>query len=239
MRDTRFIFIEGLMGAGKSTTAAFVTTQLERNGIAAHLLLEGPTIDDPYHPLRVATDLPHPNAAWRDVTVEGFIARSMAKWHKFACQAQQSAMVTVCDGLLFHGNMTDLLLMDATPAVLRHYVEGVIATIHALQPVAIYLRDADVAQALRTVRDARGNAWETYQVNWKMASPYAMRRSLQGFQGLVHLFQAYRALCVDIFAQLPLPKLVIHRDGDWMRHYHDILTFLALPSALPNLSQTD
>ena len=161
MRDTRFIFVEGLMGAGKSTTAEFVTTQLERNGIAAHFLLEGPTIDDPYHPLRVATDLPHPNAAWRDVTIEGFIARSMAKWHTFACQAQQSA------------------------------------------------------------------------------SPYAMRRSLQGFEGLVHLYRAYRALCDDIFGQLPLPKLVIHHDGDWVRHYDDILTFLALPSALPNLSQAD
>ena len=239
MRDTPFIFIEGLMGAGKSTTAEFVTTQLERNGIAAHFLLEGPTIDDPHHPLRVATDLPHPNAAWRDVTVEGFIARSMAKWRTFACQAQQSATVTVCDGLLFHGNMTDLLLMDVAPAVLRHYVEGVIATIQALQPVAIYLRHADVAQALRTVRDVRGSAWETYQVNWKVASPYAMRRSLQGFEGLVHLYQAYHALCDDIFAQLPLPKLVIHHDGDWVRHYHDTLTFRALSSALPNLSQAD
>lgn len=35
MRDTRFIFIEGLMGAGKTTTAWFLTEQLQRNAIAA------------------------------------------------------------------------------------------------------------------------------------------------------------------------------------------------------------
>ena len=62
--------IEGLMGAGTSTTAAFLTAHRERSGIAALFMLEGPTIDDPHHPLRVATDLSHPTAAWRDVTVE-------------------------------------------------------------------------------------------------------------------------------------------------------------------------
>ena len=63
MRDTRFMFVEGLMGAGKSTTAAFLTAQFERQGLAERFLPEGPTVDDPHHPLRVATDLPHPNAA--------------------------------------------------------------------------------------------------------------------------------------------------------------------------------
>lgn len=229
MRDTRFIFVEGLMGAGKSTTAEFLIARLERSGIAAYFMLEGPTITDPHHPLRVATDLPHPNAAWRDVTVEGFMARSMEKWGAFARQAQRSATVTVCDGLLFHGNMTDLLLMDAVPDVLRRYVEDILAAIQTLRPVVIYLRHADVGQALRTVREARGSAWETYQVDWKMASPYAVRRSLQGFDGLIQLYGTYCRLCDGILAQLTLPKLTIHHNGDWVRHYHDMLTFLDLP----------
>jgi hypothetical protein len=55
------------MGAGKSAVAAFLTDQLRRSGIAARFMPEGPTIDEPDHTLRVATELPHPNAAWRDV----------------------------------------------------------------------------------------------------------------------------------------------------------------------------
>ncbi len=35
MIDTRFIFVEGIMGAGKSTAVQFLTEQLQRNGIAA------------------------------------------------------------------------------------------------------------------------------------------------------------------------------------------------------------
>ncbi len=228
MSSTRFIFVEGIMGAGKSTTAAFLTEQIRRTGGAARFMLEGPTLDKPHHPLRVAPDLPHPNAAWRDVTVEDFIARSMEKWRTFARDARQSAATTVCDGLLFHGNMTDLLLMDAEPSVLQQYVAQV------LDPVVIYFYHTDVARALRVVCDARGHAWEAYQVDWKVASPYAVRRSLGGFDGLVHLYRDYRAICDDIFAQLALPKLAIHNEGDWATYYQDILTFLHLPPVSPH-----
>ena len=103
MCDTRFIFVEGIIGAGKSTTATFLTDPLRRNGIAARFDAEGPTNDEPDHPLRVATELPHPNAAWRDVTVHEFIDCSMRTWHAFVREVQQSAAVNACDGLLFHG----------------------------------------------------------------------------------------------------------------------------------------
>jgi thymidylate kinase len=41
MRDTRFIFVEGIMGAGKSTTGEFITDQLQRSGISAQFMFEG------------------------------------------------------------------------------------------------------------------------------------------------------------------------------------------------------
>src|SRR5713226_5304814 len=229
MRNTQFIFVEGIMGSGKTTTAWFLTEQMQRNRIAARFMLEGPTIDEPEHPLRVATDLPHPNAAWRDVTVDEFIERSLRKWHAFAREARQSETVTVCDGLLFHGNMTDLLLMNAEPEVLRSYIGQVIECISDLDPVVIYFYHEDVARAIRAVCDARGGEWVTYQVNWKVASPYGVQRSLHGFDGLVQLYQDYRTLCDDIFAQLTMPKLAIRNEGDWAMYYREILAFLQLP----------
>jgi hypothetical protein len=86
----------------------------------------------------------------------------------------------------------------------------------------------DIARAIRTICDERGSAWETYQVNWKVASPYGVHRSLQGFDGLVQLYQNYRAICDDIFARLTLPKLAICNEGDWARYYREILAFLQL-----------
>ena len=228
MRNTRFIFVEGIMGSGKTTTAWFLTEQLQRHGIAARFLLEGPTADEPDHPLRVATELPHPNGVWLDVTVEEYIQLSLRKWRTYAQEAQQSTIVTACDGLLFHGNMTDLLLMNAASEVLRTYVAQVIETISDLNPVVIYFTHPDIAHALRSICDARGSEWEEYQVNWKVLSPYGVERSLSGFDGLVQLYQSYCALCNEIFAQLTLPKLAIRNEGDWARYYQKILSFLQL-----------
>jgi hypothetical protein len=235
MRTTSLIFVEGIMGAGKTTTAWFLTQQLQQHGIAARFLLEGPTAEEPVHPLRVATELPHPNGVWLDVTIQQYIERSVQKWRRFVQQAAQSAVVTVCDGLLFHGNMTDLLLMNAEPEVLSGYVAQVVETIHSLNPVLIYFYHADVAQALRAVCDARGSEWEAYQVNWKVRSPYGVQRSLQGFTGLVQLYQMYRRLCDDLFAQLAAPKLAIRNEGDWATYYQQILTFLQLPPPAPEV----
>lgn len=229
MRNTRFIFVEGIMGAGKSTTAWFLTEQINGNRLAARFLAEGPTIDEPEHPLRIATTLPHPQGVWLDITIEQFIELSLQRWRNFAQEARQSSTVTVCDGLLFHGNMTDLLLMNAEPEILRYYIEQIIKSIAALNPVIIYLYQADIAHALRAICEARGSKWEAYQVNWKTGSPYAVQSSLHGFEGLVQLYQNYRDLCDDIFARLELPKLAILNEGNWDEYYRAILTFLQLP----------
>ena len=231
MRNTRFIFVEGIMGSGKTTTAWFLAEYMQRHGIAARFLLEGPTAEEPEHPLRVATELPHPNGVWLDITIEQYIERSLQKWRAFAQEAQQTGVVTACDGLLFHGNMTDLLLMNAEEAVLRSYIAQVIECIQHLHPVVIYFYHADIVRALRAICDARGSEWQAYQVNWKCGSPYGVQRSLHGFDGLVTLYQNYRALCDDIFAGLDMPKLAICNDGDWEGYYEEILGFLGLPES--------
>jgi hypothetical protein len=229
VHDTRFIFVEGIMGAGKTTTAWILTEQIRGNGLEARFVLEGPTIDEPRHPLRVATDFPHPNAVWLDITIEGFVEWSLEKWRSFMIDAQQSTAITVCDGLLFHGNLMDLLLMDADPAVLHRYIAQVLEIIDDLRPVVIYFYHADVAAAVRAVADERGPAWESYQVGWKVGSPYGVRRSLQGFDGLVQLYRAYRALCDDLLAENSLPKVAIRSEGDWPTYYREVLAFLNLP----------
>ncbi|MBI2760173.1 MAG: hypothetical protein HYX51_01950 [Chloroflexi bacterium] len=189
-------------------------------------MLEGPTRDAPQHPLRVSTSLPHPFAPWQDLTIDGYIAHSLGKWQTFVDQAQRTETISMCDGLLFHGNMADLLLMNAAPDILRGYVARVLACLEILQPVVIYLQHPDVAEALRAVRDERGRERQAYQVNWKVTSPFGVQRSLHGFDGLVQLYQEYRALCDDIFAALTVPKLAIVREGNWPRYRRDILEFL-------------
>lgn len=216
------------MGAGKTTAAEFLTNRLHRNGITARFLPEGPTTLQRAHPLRVGPTLSPVRTAWYDITIEEYVALSLEKWRAFAHAAEASAAVTVCDGLLFHGNMTDLLLMDAESQVLHRYVTAVVESIGGLNPTLIYLRSPDIARAVRAVCEERGSEWEAMQVAWKVAIPYGVRRGLQGFEGLSALYQRYVAICDDLYAQLVLPKVAVVRGGDWARGYGDILAFLEL-----------
>jgi hypothetical protein len=225
---SRLVILEGIMGAGKSWTGQWLARELGRHGVVARFLAEGRTIEEPEHPLRVATTLPHPKAPWRDVTPDELVERSLAMWRAFVESARAAGAVTVCDGQLFHGNLTDLMIFDAEPGTLAAYVQAVVETAGPLAPAAVYLRQTDVPAALRRVSDQRGPEWVTYQVDWKLASPYARRRGLQGYEGLVELYEAYVALCLGLLDGLPMPKLVIERDGDWPRARREIREFLSL-----------
>lgn len=215
----RFLFVEGVLGAGKTTTG---------NWLASHLgwrfLEEGPTREEPAHPLRVNSKLAHPLAVWDDVSAEEYAAFSLALWHDFVASAPGPL---VCDGLLFHGNMTDLLLMDAPPAAMEDYVAGILEALEPFDPAVVYPRQPNVAAALRAVCDQRGEGWQRYQVDWKMSSPYARRRGLAGFEGLVRLYEEYVAICDELFDGLTVPRLRVELDGDWTSVRRDILSFLA------------
>jgi hypothetical protein len=170
------LVVEGVMGAGKTTTGQLLVEELGRQGMAAGFLPEGPTREQPEHPLRLGPTLPHPRAPWLDVTPAEFVALSLDRWRAFVVAATRSPAVTVCDGLLFHGNMTDLLLLDAIPAALHGYVDDVVETWRPLAPAVVYLRPLDLDAALRAVAAERGPAWVDYQIGWKLASPYAEPR---------------------------------------------------------------
>jgi hypothetical protein len=122
--------------------------------------------------------------------------------------------------------MTDLVLMDAPVALLRAYVAAILGTIRPLDPAVVYLRQPDVGAALQAASALRGEPWQRYQIGWKLSSPFAERRGLVGFDGLVDIYEQYRALCDDLFAELPVPKLRVDLDGDWVRARADILPFL-------------
>lgn len=224
MLDTRFIFVEGIPGAGKTTAVECLTRRIEvQTGLPAHPIWED-------GPMRVSLTLPHPRAVWQAVSAEQYVERSLSLWRTFLAEAERSGAVSVCDGMLFHGNMTDLLLMDAEPVMLRGYVAQVLGTLAALKPAVIYLRRDDVAAALRAICDERGSAWEAYQTGWKLASPYAQRRGLRGFDGLARFYRDYRDVCDGIFAELDVPKLAIRHSGEWAAHYRHMCRFLGLPT---------
>jgi hypothetical protein len=223
----RLVIVEGIMGSGKSTTMRFIVDHLKEAGRPAVPIHER---TDP-HPVRATDELEHWFEPWRDATPEDLADRALARWTAFVEHTQSHVEIPVLDGQLFHGDLTHLFLMEADTALLFGYIRKLAAVIAPLNPFVLYLRQDDVAEAVRTVCTDRGPEWIDYQVNWKLAAPYCARRGFVGLDGLISLYCDYRRLTDCLFQELPLAKLAIENSGrDWRAYERRILHELRLPA---------
>ncbi|WP_230965201.1 hypothetical protein [Burkholderia pseudomultivorans] len=223
--DRRLVIVEGVMGSGKSTTMRFIATRMQAAGRAAVAIHER---TDP-HPVRATDELAHWFEPWRDATAAQLAARALARWRAFADTVQRSGAPHVLDGQLFHGDLTNMLLMEADPAFIDAYVRELAAVIAPLAPLVIYFWQRDIDAAIRTVCAERGDDWVAYQTNWKLASPYCVRRGYVGLDGLIALYRDYRQLTDTLFGRLPLDTLSIENGArDWPAHERRILDALNL-----------
>lgn len=222
----RLVIVEGIMGSGKSTTMRFIAKRLQDAGRAAEPIHER---TDP-HPVRATDELEHWFEPWRDATPQNLADRALARWSAFVDHTQTDTPIRVLDGQLFHGDLTHLLLMEADRALISGYIQNLAKVIAPLNPFVLYLWQEDVEEAVRAVCEERGPEWIDYQVNWKLASPYCVRRGFVGLDGLISLYREYRRLTDDLFSELPLTKLAIENSGrDWPTYNTQILRELGLP----------
>lgn len=225
--EHRLVIVEGIMGSGKSTTMRFIAKSLQDANRAAVPIHEK---TDP-HPVRATDELEHWFEPWLDTTPSQLAARSVARWASLVEASQADGTIRVMDGQLFHGDLTNLFLMDADPPTLTDHALAVATTIAPLNPLVVYFRQEDVERAIRTVSEERGADWVAYQVNWKLAAPYSVRRGLVGLEGLIAAYQDYRRLTDDLFERLPLDKLAIQNaEQAWPAYQRIILQALGLPA---------
>ncbi|MDR3398110.1 MAG: hypothetical protein P4M06_11175 [Pandoraea sp.] len=219
----RLVIVEGIMGSGKSTTSRLIAKHLQETGRAAVPIHER---TDP-HPVRATDELEHWFEPWKDVTPEDLANRSLARWTAFVQYTQSNAEIPVLDGQLFHGDLTHLLLMEADTALMFGYIRKLASIITPLNPFVLYLWQKDVERAIRTVCAERGPEWIDYQVNWKLAAPYCVRRGFVGLDGLISLYRDYRRLTDSLFQELSLAKLAIENsERDWPAYERRMLSAL-------------
>lgn len=217
------VIVEGIMGSGKSTTTLNVAQRLEASGIAAVGITEGV---DP-HPIRFDWDLP-----WSKMPPADLARSSIAKWRSYVDGCQSVDRISIVDGQLFHGNLTSLFLLGAETEMIAAYCRDVVAAIRPLHPLLIYLRQDDIGSAIRAIAMQRGESWVSYQVAWKLESPYARRRGLIGLDGLIVLYREYRALTDRLFAALDIPKVCIETSQhEWAKYEATIDRALRSPVA--------
>jgi hypothetical protein len=219
----RLLIFEGIMGSGKSTATRNFGEILAASGTPVAAFTEAA---DP-HPVRASDDLSDFFQPWAVIGADLLASRAREKWARYVRERLDDRVFTVMDGQLFHGDLTNLFMMETAPGDLSEHSRALMDVLAPLKPVVIYFRPADLPEAMRRVFEARGSNWETYQLGWKLRSPFAVRRQLSGLQGLCAMYAEYRALTDALFVALDCPKLAIDTGrGEWQQYYEQIRELL-------------
>jgi hypothetical protein len=213
----RLVIVEGIIGSGKSTTVGYIAAKLENAGRRAQAITE---MARP-HPVRATDGLPHWYQPWIDITPAELAERSLAKWRGFVGSTQAGDTVPVLDGQLFHGDLTNLFLMDAGSTAIVDYSQALEEITRPLTPFLIYFYQQDVDQAIRAIAAKRGQEWVQYQVDWKLQAPYSRRLGLSDLDGLIALYKDYRTLTDDLYARLGIAKLAIENSAQTWAAYNE------------------
>jgi len=218
MLDTKLILVEGLPGSGKSTTAQYIALQVKENGLPTRWFHEA--------------EKPHPIRDWDVLLQDGiaeYISFSIKKWQSFVENAEDSNEITVFDAMLFQCMVEVLLRWDFPRNRIMDIVLQIQEIITRLDPVLVYLRHDDIAQATMKLRDLRGETNERKHIEWFENSRFAKVRGMRGPNGMAEFRQVYQDLTDNLFNRLEIKKLAIENSaGDWKQYYHQILGFLSL-----------
>jgi len=227
---TRLIFVEGLPGSGKSTTAGHVVTLLRQAGLAARLIPE----TQAGHPLNVGGEL-HPaglttgQELFRRYTVEGYVAESLQRWQAFVASVVEIPAINVLDSYPYQNAARILLQLDSPTQTIQVYAREVEAVARPLAPALIYLKTRPGAEGLAAVSAARGPTWSAYAIEVATNCPYALNRHLAGFEGALALLNAYDALLHTLLSDSIIRRLELeHCSRDWAACYERIATFLGI-----------
>ena len=207
------------MGSGKSTATRRYGQRIAASGLQVAAYTEAA---DP-HPVRASDDLADPFRPWSLLSPSELSVRICEKWAGYVQARRADEVFTVMDGQLFHGDLSNLFMMEMAPADIAAHAAALMRVLAPLDPALVYFRQHDVARAMRTVFEARGPQWEAYQLGWKLASPHATRRELSGLAGLTSMYEEYRSLTDALFDALDCRKLAVDTGGgDWPSCYAQV-----------------
>ncbi len=194
---TNLILVDGLPGAGKSTTAQFLALQFQRQQIPACWFYEL----DHNHPI-------HAFHVWSRKGPECFIGTTLQNWTTFVQANARTDQINILESTFFQSSVRLLLQSDLPSARIREYALRVAAIIDPLHPVFIYMPSADVAAALQEICEYRKKTWEQYFIQIIDSSRYAKARKLRGFDGVVAFFEEYQRLTNNLYAELTMRKMM-------------------------------
>jgi len=212
MLNTQLVLIEGLPGAGKSTSTVWLGGVLERARVACRWYREE---DDP-HPLPCL-----------DLEIKGLPAKMIPRWSDFVQRTLQEPFIVIIESRLWQNTGLYMYMSENTADDILNFSREVYHVLTPLTPALIYLDQVDTETALRRMYATRGEIWMQQTLEETLPYPWFTSRGIKDFDGWVQFFVEWRKVAEQLFDNFPHPKIkILNAHDDWATALEQIRSFL-------------
>jgi hypothetical protein len=218
------VFIDGLPGSGKSSTAV----EIGRRFLGSRIFLES----QPGHPLLVGVP-DERGAAFANIhevhSVESFAAEALAKFEAFV-ETAEGDVKYVFESHPLQSTVRVLGQLDAPEARVMKFWSDLQDRLEFAKPRLVYFQESDPRQALIDIIRKRGPSWESYIVEAFNRFPWTKARNLSGVEAMLEAFGEYSALIDRLAASWQYPLLTLTaRPQSYQERTNTLIEWLESP----------
>ena len=212
MIDTKLILIEGLPGAGKTTSTVDLGTYLQRQGIVCRWYLEG---DDP-HPIDCL-----------EFKIKDLAKKLPRLWAAFAEQALQENAVTIIESRLWQNTALFMFMSEYPIDEILHVHRLVWEELISIAPNVIYLYQENIEIALKRLSTLRSKDMMEKDIQATSQYKWFQSRGLNDFGGWAQFFEEWQPVAELLYSDWPFGKIKIRNPhDDWEQAYQQMYHFL-------------
>ena len=223
MVNTKLIFVSGISGSGKSTTAHYISRQMKKNGIKVKWFHE----HEFGHPLKIIVQ--KENESYPDFHKRRIDAYPKI-WKDMVDKFKKGNCVYIIEGYLFQ-NIIDIMLEYHMPKkeIITH-IQNIHSIAECLNPHVIYLHQKDVDKHTKTILKLRISDDDNFTYRTICACEEYYNNKYKGEESVVKYNQEMSEIAYELFKQLNFRKLLIETSQqNWDLYHNQILNFLDIP----------
>ncbi len=216
MGAARLVLIEGMIGAGKTTTAMQVGDWLARRGENARVFREAAAD----HPIRTSAEdrlraaagpqAPGPpDSAGNGRTADRPGAYPDDQWRRLAERCLRDGETIILEGSFLQNSVMPPFIDGAPSRAVSAVFTRIVRQAAPAEPLLVYLRPADIRAAIERVHRVRGEPWSSRNIAFVENSPWARSRGLHGQGAVASLYQAWEPVVARLYNRYPYPKVMV------------------------------